>query len=175
MRERGGARRDPGHGAAAVVQVQLPDRRLTGGVPGQQGVDALVGQSAEECAGEVVLGAGGPQRVEQALHGGVGHGAHQVGQRLGQVAQRFGGLGAVLDGTGVHSDDSDDGLAVGRLGQERHRRRDQDVGQGGELVGHGLGEVAPAAEYLGGVRARVEDRAGEDGGADRVQAGTPTR
>ncbi len=54
VRERGGGRRDPRHGAAAV--------------------DGLVGQPVQQRRGEVVLGARCPQRVEQALHGGVGQG-----------------------------------------------------------------------------------------------------
>ncbi len=108
--------------------MQLPDRRPAAGVPGQQGVDRLVGQAAEHCAGEIVLGPGGPQRVEQALDGRVGHGAHEVGQGLAQGAERLGGLGAVLDVTRVDTEDPDHQLAVHRLGQERHRRRDEDPG-----------------------------------------------
>jgi hypothetical protein len=59
---------------------------------------------------------------------------------------------------------------VNGLGEERHRRCDEDVGQGGELVGHGGGEIAPAPQHRGRVFGRVEHRAGEHQWADRVEA-----
>jgi hypothetical protein len=59
---------------------------------------------------------------------------------------------------------------VYRLGQEWRRRRDEDVGERGQLVGHGGGEVAPAPQHPDRRRAGVEHRAGEDERADRMQA-----
>ena len=47
MGERDGARGHPRQGAAAVVQVQLVDGHPAGRLPGEQRVDALVVEAAE--------------------------------------------------------------------------------------------------------------------------------
>ena len=76
---------------------------------------------------------------------------------------------ALVRVAGVEHDQSGDGLAAGRFGDEVGGRRREQREPAADLVG-GVGhEVAVEAQQLGGGRARVQDHPRVDDRADRVQ------
>ncbi len=131
--------------------------------------DRLVAQLVDVRGAHVVVRAPRPERVEQALHGGVRDHADQVRDRVAQrpsaAASR---VAPCLGLAGVDRDDRHDRLAVRRLGEERRGRRRREVHERRHLVRQSRDPVAVEPQDLLGAVAGEEDRAGEQRRPDRV-------
>src|SRR5205823_2682921 len=133
--ERGGVVGHACDGAAHLVDVDLALGAGGGEVDRAEPVDQLVVECGEVGGLEVGVGARGPERVEQGLQCPVGHGAEQVGDRLGHRAQRPDRGGALVDRTGRGGQQGDHLFAVPVFGDHRQRRRGGEVDQRRDLVG----------------------------------------
>ena len=132
-------------------------------------LDRRVTELVEVGGAHVVVRARGPQRVEQALHRGVGHDPDEVDDWVAEVFEGLHQCEAVLGLAGVDGDDRHDRLAVHRFGEKRRGRSGREIGQRGHLVGQLAHPVAIEAQHLFGAVAREEDRASQQHRADRMQ------
>src|SRR5262245_35853639 len=107
--------------------------------------------------------------VEAGLVIDVERGSDQIYERGAEPAERANDTFTVLQGSGVAAAHRDRRPEV-QLGSDVRQRRDRaKPDDGSQLIGRVGDELPVEAQDIGGVLGRPEDRAGDDGGAERVQ------
>ena len=170
-----------GHDGRAVVRASAAERRGAGGQV-EQGEERATGarrRRGSRCGGQV--GQDRAQHVDQPLGGqlaGAGHEGAPV--RVALAAHRGRAAGLVEDGPDLLLDERalllDDQDLVARVGQRRHRRRDDRRGQGqledadadgGEVVGADAARLEGAEHVAVGAPGAHDAEAGAALGAER--------
>ena len=146
----------------------LRSRQAAGG--GDHEVERRIAQRAEVVRLPVVAAARCQQRIEGGLERGVGRRPQRASPiGIAELQHRGGGALAGFDIAAVDKGKDHHLGAVGRCGKERQRRRLAQHRPHAQFVGRAGGEVAPRAQDLAGLCERVDDQAGVDLGADRMQ------
>ena len=105
-------------------------------------LDRIVGELLDEVGLPVVLEAGGNERVERRIEGGIGHRADVLRDDGRDVVERLQHGLPFVERSGPARHECEEGLAVPLFGDERQRRRDLEGGEPAELFG-GIGDELP--------------------------------